>query len=100
VQQNTRLREQYPGKQIVGWYHTHLVQIALSSEEAPDQFQATELFFSPEDRFMHRRFFSDPWYVAMVLGPQGNTAFFRWFGDRISANRCYHVIPPTGESCR
>lgn len=100
LQQNTQLREQYPGKQIVGWYHTHLVQVAVPSETAPDQLQATELFFSPEDRFMHRRFFSDRWYVAMVLGPQGNTAFFRWFGDKISANRRYHIISPASGPCQ
>jgi proteasome lid subunit RPN8/RPN11 len=99
LQQNIQLREQYPGKQIVGWYHTHLVQIAVPSETEADQLQTTELFFSPEDRFMHRRFFNDRWYVAMVLGPQGNTAFFRWFGDKISANRCYHVIPPASAPC-
>lgn len=96
LQQNTLLRERYPGKQIVGWYHTHLVQVVISSEESSDQHLATELFFSQDDHFMHRRFFSDRWYVAMVLGPQGNTAFFRWFGDKISAQSRYHVIQPAG----
>ncbi len=99
LQQRTQLREQYPGKQIVGWFHTHLVRIALPSETDADQIQTTELFFSPEDRFMHRRFFNERWYVAMVLGPQGNTAFFRWFGDKISASRRYYVIPPEDQGC-
>jgi hypothetical protein len=35
----------------------------------------------------------------MVLGPQGNAAFFRWFGDKISSNSRFYVFrPPTSET--
>lgn len=100
--QTARLRERFPGQQIVGWYHTHLIQIPVhdaSADAADDNAEdaadganaATELFFSLDDRFMHRQFFADPWYVALVLGSQGGAAFFRWFGDQISANRRFYV---------
>ncbi|MBN1564241.1 MAG: hypothetical protein JXA10_10405, partial [Anaerolineae bacterium] len=84
-----RLKDEHPGKQMVGWYHTHLVKIALAADDLE---QTTELFFSDHDRFMHRQFFADAWYVAMVLGPEGNAAFFRWFGDKISCNRQFYII--------
>jgi proteasome lid subunit RPN8/RPN11 len=94
LHQNEYLKEHFPGQRIVGWYHTHLVTIAIQPDENTPELQTTELFFSDHDRFMHRRFFSEPWYVAMVLGPQGNTAFFRWFGDKISSNRRFYVFKP------
>jgi hypothetical protein len=94
LHQNEYLKEHFPGQQIVGWYHTHLVTIAIQPDENTPELRTTELFFSDHDRFMHRRFFNEPWYVAMVLGPQGNTAFFRWFGDKISSNRLFFVFRP------
>ncbi len=94
LHQSEYLKEHFPGNQIVGWYHTHIVTIAIQPDENAPEIQTTELFFSDHDRFMHRRFFGEPWYVAMVLGPQGNTAFFRWFGDKISSNRRFYVFRP------
>jgi hypothetical protein len=94
LRQREQLKAQFPDKQIVGWYHTHLIQVALESADTGAETQTTELFFSDYDRFMHRQFFGDTWYVAMVLGPQGNAAFFRWFGDKISANRRFYIIHP------
>ena len=90
LNQTNTLKERFPGKQIVGWYHTHLIKAEFAGED--DQTYATEFFFSQDDRFMHRRFFRDPYYVAMVLNPRGEAAFFRWFGDKISSNRQYYVI--------
>jgi proteasome lid subunit RPN8/RPN11 len=99
LHQSGHLREHFPGQQIVGWYHTHLVTIAIQPDEDSAELQTTELFFSDHDRFMHRRFFREPWYVAMVLGPQGNAAFFRWFGDKISCNSRFYVFrPPASET--
>lgn len=90
-QQSAQLRARFPGKQIVGWYHTHLITMEVQSSEAS---YSTGLFFSADDLFVHRQFFSDRWYVAMVLTQQGHTAFFRWFGDEIGASRRYHVYQP------
>jgi proteasome lid subunit RPN8/RPN11 len=99
LHQSGYLREHFPGQRIVGWYHTHLVTIAIQPDEDSAELQTTALFFSDHDRFMHRRFFGEPWYVAMVLGPQGNAAFFRWFGDKISSNSRFYVFrPPTSET--
>jgi proteasome lid subunit RPN8/RPN11 len=92
LRQHTLLKEQYPGKQIVGWYHTHLIKAQVASDQALGEPHATEFFFSQDDRFMHRQFFGDPWYVAMVLNPSGDAAFFRWFGDKISSNQQYYII--------
>jgi proteasome lid subunit RPN8/RPN11 len=99
LHQSAYLKEHFPGQQIVGWYHTHLVTVAIQPDEDSAELQTTELFFSDHDRFMHRRFFGEPWYVAMVLGPEGNAAFFRWFSDKISSNSRFYVFkPPTSET--
>ncbi len=95
--QTVLLREHYPGKQIVGWYHTHLVETALPSppdaQEDSGEPQTTELFFSQDDHFLHRRFFPDRWYVALVLGSRGGAVFFRWVGDQIGPSRRFYVTP-------
>ncbi len=40
---------------------------------------------------MHRQFFPQKWYVAMVLNPKGEAAFFRWRGHDIVRARGFHV---------
>lgn len=92
LEQTAQLKARHPGKQIVGWYHTHLVQVNVSRRDDTDAGQMTELFFSQDDLFMHRRFFSDRWYVALVLGSRGGAAFFRWFDNQIGASHQYHII--------
>lgn len=89
-----QVRERFPGKRIVGWYHTHLVHLAVRDESAADQTTQTDLFFSSDDHFVQRQFFREPWYVAMVLGQRGRAVFYRWFGDVISANAIFYVIAP------
>ena len=48
------LEKEYPGKRIVGWYHSH-----------PD----FGIFLSDLDLFIHRNFFNFPWQVAHVFDP-------------------------------
>lgn len=91
-QQTARLKEQFPGQQIVGWYHTHLIKAEVASKDAPDETVSTEFFFSEEDRFMQRQFFAEPWYAAMVLNASGEAVFFRWFGDTIGLSRQFYVV--------
>ena len=85
---------QYPGKQIVGWYHTHLVSIASSPTQPRQPYKLPNCFSRIMTVLCTASFSADPWYVAMVLGPQGNAAFFRWFGDKISSNRRFYVFRP------
>jgi proteasome lid subunit RPN8/RPN11 len=47
-------RRSLPGRQAVGWYHSHT---------------RSEIFFSDADREMHRRFFPEAWQTALVLRP-------------------------------
>jgi hypothetical protein len=93
----TLLKERFPGKRIVGWYHTHLVQMEFYTDDSRQATFATSLFFSRDDIFMHRQFFREKWYVAMVLDPQGNAAFFQWTGDQIQLGRRFYVIEPAQE---
>lgn len=56
--------EHYPGRKIVGWYHTH---------------PGLDIFLSEWDLFIHRNFFSHAWQVALVLDPhQDAGGFFVW----------------------
>jgi proteasome lid subunit RPN8/RPN11 len=88
---STELKERFPDRRIVGWYHTHLVK-ATVRDEAGLTIHATEHFFSVSDHFMHRQFFPDKWYVAMVLNPRGEAAFFRWRGTEIVRAHGFHVV--------
>ncbi len=55
------VEEQYPGKRIVGWYHTH---------------PRMGVFLSRYDTFLHGSFFPEPWQVALVVEPHSSTAGF------------------------
>jgi proteasome lid subunit RPN8/RPN11 len=68
-----RLRRSHSsGEKLVGWYHTH---------------PGFTAFFSATDTFMHERFFTQPWHVALVLDPvQGEHRFYRWEGGKVKAS--------------
>ncbi len=64
VHLNRELEEHFPGKRIVGWYHTH---------------PRLGVFLSSHDTWLHRNFFSDPTHVALVVDPYFRHAgFFCW----------------------
>jgi len=74
------------GMRPVGWYHSHT---------------RSEIFLSDADREIHRRFFPEPWQVALILKPhtfQPTRAgfFFRGADGEIHAEASYHefVLTP------
>jgi proteasome lid subunit RPN8/RPN11 len=59
-----RLDHDYPGKHIVGWYHSH---------------PGFGIFFSEHDKFVHRFFFSSPHQIGLVVDPlAGEQGIFGW----------------------
>ena len=68
VQLNTELEDRFPGKQIVGWYHTH---------------PKLGVFMSNYDTWLHENFFAEPTRVALVVDPDGEEGgFFCWQTNR------------------
>jgi len=55
------IERRYPGRRIVGWYHTH---------------PRMHVFMSHYDTFLHRSFFPELWQVALVVEPHSSTAGF------------------------
>jgi len=51
---NDELETRYPGKQMVGWYHTH---------------PRMGIFLSGYDTWLHQHFFPEQWQVALVVDP-------------------------------
>jgi proteasome lid subunit RPN8/RPN11 len=49
-----KIERRYPGKQIVGWYHTH---------------PKMGIFLSRYDTWLHNNFFPEQWQVALVIEP-------------------------------
>jgi len=92
--QNRRMTEEFPGKRIVGWYHTHLVDISMKTEG--EKIEKTKMFFSRDDVFLHKTFFPEEWYVAMVLDPQENSIFFQWKDNHIVACSGYRIFEAVG----
>ena len=65
----TVIDRDYPGKHIVGWYHTH---------------PGFGLFLSEYDMFIHRNFFTDHRMLALVVDPlAGELGWFGWDGDEV-----------------
>ncbi len=64
VHLNNQLEDRFPGKRIVGWFHTH---------------PRLGIFLSSYDTWLHRNFFPEPIHVALVLDPYNARAgFFVW----------------------
>ncbi|MDB5292603.1 MAG: hypothetical protein JWL69_3844, partial [Phycisphaerales bacterium] len=62
------LERDYPGKRILGWYHTH---------------PGFGIFLSGMDLFIQDNFFNTPWQVAFVYDPVGgDEGVFTWRGGK------------------
>lgn len=92
--QSLRMKKEFSGKKIVGWYHTHLIDLAVHTKNG--NLEQTKLFFSRDDVFLHKQFFPDEWYVALVLDPQGNSLFFQWKDNEIVACQGYYIFEDVG----
>lgn len=55
------LKEKYPGRELVGWYHTH---------------PRMGIFLSEYDHWLHHNFFPEPYQVALVVEPHSTTGGF------------------------
>lgn len=63
------LETEYPGLQIVGWYHSH---------------PGYGLFLSEQDMFIHNNFFQNRSQIALVVDPvAGDEAVFAWSEDGV-----------------
>lgn len=63
------MEKRYPGRAIVGWYHSH---------------PGHGIFLSDHDLFIHQNFFADETSIAFVVDPiRGEEGVFGWQGDRI-----------------
>lgn len=66
---HAEIEKEYPGKDIVGWYHSH---------------PGFGIFLSGYDRFIHENFFSDHAMIALVVDPlAGQLGWFGWVGGQI-----------------
>jgi proteasome lid subunit RPN8/RPN11 len=64
-----KLESEFPGQQIVGWYHSH-----------PN----FGIFLSAHDKFIQTNFFSAPWHLAYVADPiRKELGFFGWHAGEI-----------------
>jgi hypothetical protein len=95
-----KLREEFPGKKIVGWFHTHLIDLDIYTDSTRTEIERTKLFFSRDDVFLHKQFFPDEWYVAMVLDPEGKGLFFQWRNGDIVPCGGYAVFEGVGVANR
>jgi hypothetical protein len=87
--QHQRMQEDFLDKRIVGWYHTHLIEGGIYQRQNPER---SKLFFSRDDHFLHKQFFPEPWHVAMVLDPKGNSIFFQWKGKEVVGCDGYYIF--------
>ena len=66
---HAQMESAYPGKQIVGWYHSH---------------PGFGIFLSGHDMFIQENFFSDPRQIAYVVDPHAGTeGVFGWRGGKV-----------------
>lgn len=93
---SAKLKQKFPGLRIVGWYHTHLVALPCYTDESHTQMEQTKLFFSRDDLFLHKQFFAEEWYVAMVLDTQGNSMFFQWKNKNVVPCGGYRIFEDIG----
>jgi proteasome lid subunit RPN8/RPN11 len=72
---NETVEQRYPGKLVVGWYHTH---------------PGYGVFLSGYDLFIQRSFYGSPEHVAVVIDPkasaEGEVGVFVWEKGDISSD--------------
>lgn len=76
VRMHTNLQNDYPNKELLGWYHTH---------------PKMGVFFSNWDVWLHQNFFSEPWQVALVIEPHSSVGgfFIRQLDGSLETNLYY-----------
>ena len=83
VAMHSELETRYPGKTLLGWFHTH---------------PRMGVFLSSYDTWLHMHFFPEPWQVALVIEPHGASGgfFIRQPGDRLDPHRYFgfHELVP------
>ena len=82
--------ENYPGLQVVGWYHSHT---------------RSEIFLSEADLAVHARFFPERWQVAMVMKPHTFEParigfFFREANGSVHATASYKEVSVEPQAMR
>ena len=85
VDLNNEVDDHYPGKKIVGWYHTH---------------PGMGIFLSPYDVWLHYHFFPDPWQVALVIDPSSSSGgfFIRQADGVLDSGRYFGFYELDGDS--
>jgi len=83
------LENYFPGKHLLGWFHTH---------------PHMGVFFSSMDAWLHENFFRDQWQVALVIEPVSSQAGFfiqDQFGvlERNYYYGFYELLNQNRESC-
>ncbi len=78
------LEGRYPGKKIVGWYHTH---------------PRMGIFLSEHDLWLHKQFFPRTWQVALVVEPHSCAGgfFIRNQNKHLDPHAYYgfqEILPP------
>jgi proteasome lid subunit RPN8/RPN11 len=70
------LEERFPGKELVGWYHTH---------------PRMGVFLSSYDTWLHDHFFPEHYQVALVIEPHSSTGgfFIRGMDGSLDPGRYY-----------
>lgn len=77
---NDELERSFPGRKILGWYHTH---------------PGFGIFLSEMDLFIQNNFFPEPWQVAYVYDPRsGEDGIFVWKQGKATRDE-YLVDPDT-----
>jgi proteasome lid subunit RPN8/RPN11 len=67
---HAKMDADYPGQQIVGWYHSH---------------PGFGIFLSSFDEFIHQNFFSDRRQIAYVVDPHAGTeGVFHWKSGQLA----------------
>ncbi|HTX91181.1 MAG TPA: Mov34/MPN/PAD-1 family protein [Anaerolineales bacterium] len=84
---HAQIDESYPGKEIVGWYHTH---------------PRMGVFLSHYDTWLHDHFFPEPWQVALVIEPHTAIGgfFIRKEDGVLDPSRYFGFYELEGESGR
>lgn len=71
------IRNKYPDKRIVGWYHSH---------------PGYGIFMSSNDHFIHKNFFQLSFQVALVIDPIKNCfGFYQWKQAKLARKKMFFL---------
>jgi hypothetical protein len=89
-----KMKDVYPEKKRLGWYHAHLVR-GRTNSLLELGWITSKLDFSSSDKDLHMSLFREPWQVAMIIDIEKHKFdFYQWKRNEVERCSGFYTYSP------